>query len=743
MEMGGTNQYGGVNDGSMDVFAEGGNWIQKATAGIKERGTEGRCSGSKFGGPDCPPGSKQYNLAKTFRSMAKKAYGGTADGEDQDDYTGNRAKQFSNVLRMNYGMAEADNQAMRLQDELDNTMYPMAFNGMIVDPSMVNQNNMQNYAMAQGMLDDMDDKQGYNQNQMFGAINNLAADMSNPANTYVKWKFKKHQYGGDLPQAKWGDNLGPDAGNLFAKGRPFIPAPPSIRSGYRDIYSGWDGTGSMPLYTSSNAPGFYRNPNSYPGYQNDPGFYRNPSQYPNADPNDGLLMDGLHSSANPNAGLNDAQILRKKIEAQYPIRGQNYPRQPNLPYMRDYWTSQNGQTNYDYNTPGGYDNIYQRGNRASWNTPGWNTPNPFFNQMYGDPNLTTRMSDYKAKENMFGRKKIKMHFDTYRSGQAPFDQNQAQFNQSQTQVNSGSNQNPRANREAKDNTKNVNINAAAAARNVGTTANQPVTTLPNTDIVNYFGQGTIPQSEPSKKTLSPFLQTQLKAGQTMPPTGAQRKELFMSNKFANDQNAQNALFQTEPAPFYNNNNVSPFAPTANFGYGGYYSLPMAKWGDNLGPAWGTPQGGNTTVPQGTSITDRDEAGVDRNYARGMQGADPEEKTGKFSLFGKEKTKLDGYTKYALGMGSAALAENLFNAPQRNAMEADMMSRTRADQVYNPNEVAYRGNVLETGAGTGTQMTKHGGYIYANGGSYETGVPLDLTDEEVEAIMAAGGTVRYI
>jgi hypothetical protein len=404
--------------------------------------------------------------------------------------------------------------------------------------------------------------------------------------------------------------------------------------------------------------------------------------------------------------------------------------------MRDYWTSQNGQTNYDYNTPGGYDNIYQRGNRASWNTPGWNTPNPFFNQMYGDPNLTTRMSDYKAKENMFGRKKIKMHFDTYRSGQAP-------YNQSQTQVNSGSNQNPRANREAKDNTKNVNINAAAAARNVGTTANQPVTTLPNTDIVNYFGQGTIPQSEPSKKTLSPFLQAQLKAGQTMPPTGAQRKELFMSNKFANDQNAQNALFQTEPAPFYNNNNVSPFAPTANFGYGGYYSLPMAKWGDNLGPAWGTPQGGNTTVPQGTSITDRDEAGVDRNYARGMQGADPEEKTGKFSLFGKEKTKLDGYTKYALGMGSAALAENLFNAPQRNAMEADMMSRTRADQVYNPNEVAYRGNVLETGAGTGTQMTKHGGYIYANGGSYETGVPLDLTDEEVEAIMAAGGTVRYI
>ena len=47
-------------------------WIQKATASIKRRGTEGVCTGSKFGGPTCKPGSKRYNLAKTFRKMAKK-----------------------------------------------------------------------------------------------------------------------------------------------------------------------------------------------------------------------------------------------------------------------------------------------------------------------------------------------------------------------------------------------------------------------------------------------------------------------------------------------------------------------------------------------------------------------------------------------------------------------------------------------------------------------------------------------
>ena len=50
---------------------KGGKWIQKATASIKRRGTEGVCTGAKFGGPTCPPGSKRYNLAVTFRKMAK------------------------------------------------------------------------------------------------------------------------------------------------------------------------------------------------------------------------------------------------------------------------------------------------------------------------------------------------------------------------------------------------------------------------------------------------------------------------------------------------------------------------------------------------------------------------------------------------------------------------------------------------------------------------------------------------
>lgn len=47
------------------------NWIQDATASIKARGTEGVCTGDKFGSSSCPPGSKRYNLAKTFKKMAK------------------------------------------------------------------------------------------------------------------------------------------------------------------------------------------------------------------------------------------------------------------------------------------------------------------------------------------------------------------------------------------------------------------------------------------------------------------------------------------------------------------------------------------------------------------------------------------------------------------------------------------------------------------------------------------------
>ena len=61
-------------------YKKGGNgddkWIQKATKNMRK---DKPCTGKKFGGPTCPPGSKRYNLAKTFRKMnrAKAADGGS------------------------------------------------------------------------------------------------------------------------------------------------------------------------------------------------------------------------------------------------------------------------------------------------------------------------------------------------------------------------------------------------------------------------------------------------------------------------------------------------------------------------------------------------------------------------------------------------------------------------------------------------------------------------------------------
>ena len=55
-------------------------WMQAASADIDKRGTAGKCGGpgpmhGTFGGKSCPPGSKQYNLAKVFKAAAARRAG--------------------------------------------------------------------------------------------------------------------------------------------------------------------------------------------------------------------------------------------------------------------------------------------------------------------------------------------------------------------------------------------------------------------------------------------------------------------------------------------------------------------------------------------------------------------------------------------------------------------------------------------------------------------------------------------
>jgi len=65
------DRYDGYAKGGR-VRAKEGRWIQKVNKSIKARGTKGVCTGKKFGSKSCPPGSKRYNLAKTFKKMARK-----------------------------------------------------------------------------------------------------------------------------------------------------------------------------------------------------------------------------------------------------------------------------------------------------------------------------------------------------------------------------------------------------------------------------------------------------------------------------------------------------------------------------------------------------------------------------------------------------------------------------------------------------------------------------------------------
>ena len=80
------------------MMAKGG-WIQKATASIKRRGTEGVCTGSKFGSSSCPPGSRRYNLAKTFKKMARARH---EDGGFVDPVTGSYDIKYSDGGRLRY-----------------------------------------------------------------------------------------------------------------------------------------------------------------------------------------------------------------------------------------------------------------------------------------------------------------------------------------------------------------------------------------------------------------------------------------------------------------------------------------------------------------------------------------------------------------------------------------------------------------------------------------------------------------
>lgn len=186
-----TMQYGG----DLDIAKSG--WIQKASASIKKRGTEGVCTGSKFGGPGCPPGSKRYNLAKTFRAMAKKAGGGeTDDGTSEDEYIQKYTNDFLSGIKDNVWRSLADQAAEEFtpyedlseQDHMNYGGYmQMGGAGMNMGTPAgfnPNMNNQQMFGMRANQLS----QQGKESFQNFGAATtNLGAT----ANPHMQWSMPK------------------------------------------------------------------------------------------------------------------------------------------------------------------------------------------------------------------------------------------------------------------------------------------------------------------------------------------------------------------------------------------------------------------------------------------------------------------------------------------------------------------------------------------------------------------------
>lgn len=164
---------------------ETGGWIQDATKNMR---TDKPCTGSKFGGPDCPPGSKRYNLAKTFRAMAKKQFGGDTNDQqiinqmDEDDYIGNYSKTFMDKLRTNTISSIADEASDNVNQA--NQEFFAQF-GMEVPNNYGYNPNM----MGQKMYGD---KADYMENQGANAINNFyntSMDIASNANPYMAMSF--------------------------------------------------------------------------------------------------------------------------------------------------------------------------------------------------------------------------------------------------------------------------------------------------------------------------------------------------------------------------------------------------------------------------------------------------------------------------------------------------------------------------------------------------------------------------
>jgi len=106
------------------------NWIQKATKNMRK---DKPCTGEKFGSESCPPGSKRYNLAKTFRKMAKEGHklaslekasvlSASDDPEDQDKAREIRVRHDYESLKKQIGSKKKPSKPAVEEEVIDETV---------------------------------------------------------------------------------------------------------------------------------------------------------------------------------------------------------------------------------------------------------------------------------------------------------------------------------------------------------------------------------------------------------------------------------------------------------------------------------------------------------------------------------------------------------------------------------------------------------------------------------------------
>ena len=138
---------------------------------MKAGGTVGMCTGSKFGGPDCPKGSPQYNLATTFRKMngkdVKKQYGGDIAEQNRsvNSITGDRKNMFMDYVSNNAQNAIMEEGLIEQQNMMTKQMYYNGGNtwmrrGAAKDINLANQMYADNQEALSGTFGNFADAAG-------------------------------------------------------------------------------------------------------------------------------------------------------------------------------------------------------------------------------------------------------------------------------------------------------------------------------------------------------------------------------------------------------------------------------------------------------------------------------------------------------------------------------------------------------------------------------------------------------